>query len=266
MEVKNGIATHNFLLRSRDADPHYTGRLETYFDLMQESAAMHAYYLEIGIPHLQEEKRTWVITRTQMTIHKWATWPTTINVETWPQVPFKFYYPRGCRGYNEDGTTLLFESMTLWLIIDKDDYHIIKPDDRYKKLLSEAGRYVDPEMKKRLSFTLEKYKKIEKAPIHVQYQDSDSNFHINNVAYLQWMISSLPFTLLDHFQPSFVDISYLKQAFRDDTIMCYTGYVDDYSTEINEFTLNHHIVKIEEDGKETSLCFANTTWKKRKLF
>lgn len=266
MKVEHGIAKENFLLHSRDADPHYTTRVETYFDLMQESAAMHAYHLEIGIPQLREENKTWVITRTQMKIHKWATWPTTVNVETWPQVPFKFYYPRGCRGYSEDSNTLLFESMALWLIIDAENYRIIKPDDRYKELLSESGRLVDPQMAKRLSFTPEDYKKVEKNPIQVQYQDSDSNFHINNVAYLQWMIFSLPFALLDTYQPSFVDISYLKQAFRDDSIICYTGYGDDYSDNVDEFTLFHHIVKIEEDGNEIPLCFSTTNWKKRESF
>lgn len=266
MKVEHGIATHNFLLHSRDADPYYTTSIETYFDLMQESAAMHAYHLEIGIPQLQDEHKTWVITRTQMNIYKWAVWPTTIDVETWPQEPYKFYYPRGCRGYLGHSDTLLFESMTLWLIIDKETFRIIKPDERYKKILSESQRSVDPEMKKRLSFTKEDYIKVDKHPIQVQYKDSDSNFHINNVAYLQWMLSSLPFTLQDNYQPSFVDISYLKQAYRDDSIISYTGYGDDYSEHADEFTLFHHIVKVEEDGKEIPLCFATTTWKKRELY
>ena len=266
MKVEHGIFTHKFLLHSRDADPVYMTRVETYFDLMQESAAMHAYHLKIGIPQLKEENKTWVVTRTQMSIYEWAIWPTTIDVETWPQEPFKFYYPRGCRGYKENSNSLLFESMTLWLIIDKETFRIIKPDGQYKELLSESKRNVDPEMKKRLSFTPEDYKKVEKNFIKVQYQDSDSNSHINNVAYLQWMISSLPFNVLDKYQPSFVDISYLKQAFRDDSIFCYTGYGDDYSDNTDEFTLFHNIVKLDEDAKEISLCFAYTTWKKRELF
>ncbi len=266
MVVEHGIAKISFLLHSRGADPTYTASIETYFDLMQESAAMHAYHLKIGIPHLQDENKTWVVTRTQMKIHAWANWPTTIDVETWPQEPHTFYYPRGCRGYKEQSNTLLFESMTLWLIIDKETFRIIKPEARYKEIFSESGRKVDPKMAKRPIFNQEEYKKVDKKPIQVTYKDSDSNFHINNVAYLQWMTSSLSFSLLDRYQPSFVDISYLKQAFREDSIMSYVGYGEDYSIEKDEFTLFHQIVKVEEDGKEIPLCFATITWKKRELF
>ncbi|NCB02041.1 MAG: hypothetical protein EOM67_07720 [Spirochaetia bacterium] len=266
MIIEQGIAKHNFLLHSIDVDPYYIARLEAYFNMMQEAAGMHAFHLGIGIPQLREEKKTWVVTRTQMNIYKWASWPTTIDVETWPQLPYRLYYPRGCRGYSETSHDLLFESMTLWLIIDSETFRIMKPDDSYNNLLGKSERQVDPAMKKRLSFIPENYKVVEKNKIKIQYHHTDSNFHVNNVVYLQWMISTLPFPLLDMYQPSFVDISYLKQAFRDDPLLSYTGYGADYSLDADEFTLYHNIVKVEENGEESALCFATTTWKKRELF
>ncbi len=266
MTIEEGIAKQSFLLYSSKVDPYYSASVEAYFDIMQESAGMHAYQMEIGIGHLREKKKTWVVTRTQMKINSWATWPTTIDVETWPQEPYRLYYPRGCRGYNEKNHTLLFESLTLWLIIDSETFRIIKPDSNYNNLLGNSERNINPEMPKRLSFTPELYKKVEKNSIKIEYHDTDSNFHVNNVAYLQWMIASLPFNLLDNYQPTFVDISYLKQAFRDDSIHSYTGYPQEIDIDLDEFNLHHSIVKIEEDGKETPICFASTTWKKRILF
>ena len=266
MNIENGIAKQTFLLQSIDVDPWYSARIDAYFSLMQEVAGMHAYQEKMGIPHLREQKKTWVVTRTIMKIHEWAQWPAQINLETWAQQPWKFYYPRGCYAYSEDNQTLLFESMTLWLIIDTETFHIIKPGTIDNEMFSQSNRNVDPQMKKRKNFNSQEYAKIEKRPITISYSDTDSNFHVNNVSYVKFLLASLDFPLLDAYQVSDIDITYLKQAFRDDNIYVHTGYpFKEISTQEN-FTLHHEVVKEDENGEMVVLCAAETNWRKRGSF
>ncbi|MGD1831815.1 MAG: acyl-[acyl-carrier-protein] thioesterase [Sphaerochaetaceae bacterium] len=263
MTIEQGIAQQSFLLRAADVDPWYSARLDTYFSLMQESAGMHAYSMNMGIPHLREKKMTWVVTRTVMNIHSYAQWPAKMRVETWAQKPWKFYFPRGCRTYEQQTNRLLFESMTLWLIIDSENYHIIKPASVDNGMFSQCTRFVDPKMEKRKIFSPELYSTVEKKPTCIAYNDTDSNFHVNNVSYVKFILSSLPFSILDDYQASSIDITYSKQAFRNDRISVHTGYPGKEEMRKDMFTLDHQIVKEDDKGEITVLCSAQTIWRRR---
>ncbi len=254
MEIQNGIATEKFILQSRDIDRHSTCNVDTYFHYMQDVAGLHAVQLGIAIDDLNERGRTWMVNRTRMKIHRYATWPCELSIETWPQSPQKFYCPRGCRGY--DGKNLLFESMTRWLIIDLKNGRIAKPETEDFEKLSLSGREYPLAMDSKLTFLPETYKEITSSKLTIRYKDTDTNGHVNNVAFVQWLLESLPFPFLESNSATDMDITYLKEAFDHDSLVCQTGF----RKEGDLTSLHHQIVK-EVDGEQIPLCIAHSLWK-----
>lgn len=253
MQIIDGIYNDTFALNSYEVDPFYHVQTPYYFRIMQEAAGSHSYHRKVSIPHLQEEQRTWVVTRTVMDIDHYAQWPATLRVETWPQEPWKLYFPRVCRLYDGSGTRL-FQSLSHWVVMDTCTGRPVKPQtiaDRFGTV--EAKTFVEPNLGRRPTFSPTEYTETITYEPSIRYADCDLNQHVNNVAYLEWMLDSLPHTFRDAHLISKVDIAYLAQTYRDDRIIVRTGISD------SGLEMTHEVSSLSQDG-EKPVCVAVTRW------
>jgi len=266
MQILNGIYCDELKLDSYEVDPFYHAHTAYYFRIMQEAAGAHAYYRGVSIPHLQKEGKTWVVTRTKMNISQYASWPNTLQVKTWPQEPWKLYYPRVCRLYdNQD--QLLFQSLTHWVVMDQEKQRPIKPSaisDRFG--IVEAPAIVDPDLGRRVFFDSSTYAELLTYEPRILYGDCDFNRHVNNVTYLEWILESLPFSFRDSHLATDIDIAYLAQTYREDTILVITGLTQEKLLEDDNVQLFHEVVRISFEGERQQVCTAATTWKNRADF
>lgn len=218
MEIVNGIYHNTVELNSHDVDTFNLVHPAHYFRVLQEASGSHAYLKGVGIPHLRKEGMTWVVTRTRMEIYHYLSWPATIEVETWPQGIWKFYYPRVCRANSKDGNPL-FEAMSQWLVVDTETQRPQR-NERISNSFDQVDKafYKDPELGPRHNGEREDLPLLYTYTPRIVYSDVDLNHHVNNVVYLEWMLESLPFTFRDNYLATVVDISYRAQAFRDDEV------------------------------------------------
>lgn len=263
MPINNGVYTESKLLESYEMDPFYRAQTAFYFRIMQESAGAHAYHRGVSIPHLQQEGKTWVVTRTHMVISNYALWPDTVTVETYPQEPWKLYFPRVCRLYNSKGEQL-FQSLTHWVVMDVKTQRPIKPTSIAERFGAvDRHTHVDPNLGKRVSFNTDDFAHmITYSPI-VRYSDCDFNKHVNNVIYFEWMLDSLPFSFRDTHLIAEVDISYLAQTFQNDDISVRTGLTERGILENDSLILFHEVLKTNDLGETQPVCVATTRWYRR---
>lgn len=263
MQINDGIYRDSFIMDSYEVDPFYSAQTAYYFRVMQEAAGAHAYHRELSIPHLQREDKTWVVTRTKMSIDHYATWPNTLTVETWPQKPWKLYFPRACRLYDSENRRL-FQSLTHWVVMDMEKQRPIKPTsiaDRFEMI--ETNSVIDPDLGRRVYFDSSSFEKIIPYEPRILYSDCDFNNHVNNVIYLEWMLDSLPFAFRDTHIVVEVDISYLAQTYRDDTVFVQTGIIDKTDMEKDEVLLFHEVVRKSSGNEVQQVSVASTKWKRR---
>ena len=256
MQITDGIYHDTFTLNSYEVDPFYQVQTTYYFRIMQEAAGSHAYQRELSIPHLQQEQKTWVVTRTVMQIDHYATWPDTLRVETWPQEPWKLYFPRVCRLHDSQGNRL-FQSLTHWVVMDTTIQRPVKPQsiaDRFGPVHAET--FVDPNLGRRANVNTAVYARILRYEPTVHYSDCDLSHHVNNVVYVEWILESLSHAFRDSNLVTQVDISYLSQTYRNDRVMVRTGF-SEASDE-----LYHEIVRHTPEG-EKPVCVATTRWRAR---
>lgn len=258
MQIENGIYKDTVDLSSHEVDPFNATHPTFYFQVMQEVAGAHAYQLGVSIPQLQHMGKTWVVTRTRMRIDGYAPWPGSISVETWPQQPWKLYFPRVCRAWTEGGS-LLFESLSQWVVMDLTTQRPIKPQ-HIAELFGPNIReqLVDPDLGKKVSFPEDPARVLYSYDPRILYTDNDLNMHVNNVVYLQWMLDSLPFSFRDTHVVREVDISYLAQTFREDSVTIRTT-----SSQEQDMEMMHEVRRALPGGGSQVVSVARTVWQKR---
>lgn len=256
MLIENGIYKETITLKSNDVDLYNMAHPTHYFNLVQESAGSHAYHIGVSIPHLQKLDKTWLVTRTKMELFEYASWPGSIEVETWPQVPWKFYFPRGCRGYDKE-KKLLFSSLSQWVILNLENQRIVKPDLITPLFGSTMQPEIfNPDLGSKIVFPTESPKDSFHYSPTLLYNNTDLNRHVNNVVYLHWMLDSLPFSFRDSYTPSEIDISFVAQTFRDDEVSVHSILTEEDG---KNATLYHQVTRQENQVVAT----AKTVWKVR---
>ena len=85
----------------------------------------------------------------------------------------------------------------------------------------------------------------------VNRYDTDSNKHVNNIRYLQWVIESIPEEITDNYFLHEIDGRFIAEAQYGDTVLSLTKKLEAN----NSFA---HTIKIE--GSNTVCATANTIW------
>lgn len=255
MRIVDGVYRNTIELNSHDVDTFNLVHPAHYFRVLQEAAGTHAYLKDVSIPQLQAEGKTWVVTRTRMEIFHYLSWPATIEVETWPQGLWKFYYPRVCRASSGEGTPL-FEAVSHWLVVDNETQRpqrCEKISNRFEQV--DKTLYKDPELGPRPNGEREDLPLLFSHSPKIVYSDVDLNHHVNNVVYLEWMLESLPFSFRDEYLATLIDISYRAQAFRDDEVTVTTkGAISDEGA-----SLFHSI----ESSEGIIIATAGSEWRRK---
>jgi len=261
MQINEGIYSDSIILNSYEVDPSNLAHATYYFRIMQEVAGSHAYQKGVSIPHLQKEQKTWVVTRTKMEIKKYVHWPNTIDVETWPQQPWKLYYPRVCRALDTAGD-LLFESMSHWVVMDTKINRPVKPQTISRRFDTvDPNLCRNPDVGRRADFDRDSFTHILTHTPKVLYTDTDINKHVNNVVYLEWMLESLPFEFRDAYAITEVDISYRAQTYREDSIIVHSGLSREDLLTQPQPMVYHEVLRQLSNGENETVAVATTLWK-----
>ncbi len=262
--IENNIYKESFVPYSSNCDLYANVNLDWIFEVVQEVAATHATVLNSSIFDLQKLGLTWVISREKIEIFKYPKWREKIHVETWARKPFRrVLVPRIIQAKNNDGE-LLFKATTLWAVIDLNTQRPIEPN----KILDIFGF---PEANNNEKFFIHKRDVIcndnpiisAKKPI-INYSDTDFNHHVNNISYVRWALRSMPNEYRNDYIVKTVDVSWLKQTFLNDTVEIITSSENKNALKADGATFYHKLIRSEQDGKQTSVFEATSTWEKRK--
>ncbi len=262
----DNVYESDFTTYTYNTDAHYHARLEFYFQILQEAAGHHAALKGCSIPKLNEESKTWVVTRTRMNIHRYTPWPERLSLETWAQPGYKLHFPRGTRIKDETGKPIL-EAISWWAVLDiQHNFRPCRPQEITDRIGSPAvgGDYFfDPALGRRISYDDAQAGDICSCKPQIKYLDTDYNHHVNNISYIGWMLDSLPVGFRDDYKVAEIDVSWIHQTFRDDDLTVYTGAPDSQEMTKETPKFFHKIVRTENDGSETVVWEATTTWRSR---
>ena len=262
---ENGIGHDSIEVRSADTDRFFKSRIPFFFIMLQEVAGKHSTKLHYGVPDLlASENKTWVIVRAKITIDKLPTWLDTVNIETWAEEPFKLFAPRLVQGRTDDGETA-FTAISHWVIIDLNRKRPIRPNEALEhfKIPAKDIKYINPDIGKlRIAEDFKGYRLPDFIP-RTTYYDTDTNGHINNISYVNWLCDAFPFSFLDSHMIKTIDCHWIKQTFDGEELAVETYAQEDNPLSSANPVFYTRVVKKAEDGTLVPVFEAETEWTTR---
>ena len=238
-----------FRVPSYESDPRGIASLPAIFRFLQEAAGCHARALGLSVEHLNEDRKTWVLSRLRVCINRYPALREELDVETWPS-----RRTAGARAWRDfrlwsAAGDVLGEATSFWLILDLGARRPVRlpravldlPLADRDPLLAEDGEPLAAPSSPGPSKQFE-----------VRWHDLDLNRHANNTRYVEWLLESAPADILQNFRAVEFEISFQGEAVQGELIGSRTGLI-----EVGDRPLCLHQLT---DSRGSSLALARSRW------
>ncbi len=242
-----------FDLRYFEMDKFGEASPTTILTLLEETAADHCYSIGHSLYDLLKENVGWVLLSGSLQMERYPRYEEKIIIRTW----ISSY--SSIRGFREniiydEKYNVLGRAKGLWVFYDIEKRRPTKIWNEFKeKWPAYAEESIDTDIMSKIDAleTVEITKEFK-----VNLYDTDTNEHVNNIRYLQWLMESIPENIINNYYLYSIDGRFIKEAQYGDTIISSTKR----DSEENAFI---HTIKTKDDNK---ICATGKTiWKKIEL-
>ena len=113
----------------------------------------------------------------------------TIKAETWALPPKMMIFPRNYRIYKND--KIAVEAVSAWVLVDTKNKNIIRPDAYKDVFTAYDEEELDFSVQRRIKMPEDMNDYNNYTEYKVRYSDIDTNFHMNNAAYIDVICDNL---------------------------------------------------------------------------
>ncbi|WP_407313063.1 acyl-[acyl-carrier-protein] thioesterase [Desulfosporosinus sp. SB140] len=240
-----------FEVHFHEVNPHEEATPLTMLYYLEDTAIAHSEAVGFGVGRLKAEGLAWILNRWHLQIDHYPRQGETVTIETWPSNFERFYATREflIRNSKQD---IIGRASSLWIF-----YNLLKkrplrvwPEFQEAYGLNSARAIEDTFA----AFNKEETKNEEVKVFSVRRSDIDTNGHVNNANYLQWILEAVPENIYQECYLSSLEILYKKETTYGSKI--HSHCVLDRTEDLN-FVCNHQILG-EDSGLE--LALAKTAW------
>ena len=178
--------------------------------MMQEAAGEHCTLLNVDKSNLN--RLFWAITRTRVQVTRLPKLGETVTIKTWPMPTTRVAYPRSVVAYDAQGKEL-FRAISLWVLMDEQTRAMVLPG---KSGITVDGTLTGTELAaphaiaaRQMANTCQK---------QVTYSLLDSNGHMNNTRYMDWVDDLLPGDFHKEHRLQELTLCYMNEALEGDGI------------------------------------------------
>jgi len=219
---------------------------------LQDIAIDQSQSVGLGVEKLLQEQRAWVLTRWDIKIKRYPAMGEKIIVNTWPS---KFERCFATREFivTDKNENKIIKATSTWIFLDTKRRKPVRITEEIGNSYAlNPNKAMEDIFEESYSLGNNDYSK----EFIVRKSDIDTNEHVNNVKYVEWIIETMPMDLYSEYSIKFIDVRYLKELLLDDDIVCTTEIVskDDSMTCVHTIT--------SPDGS-IEFAKAKTRWDKR---
>lgn len=236
-------------IKSYHTNKYGKASIASLFNILIEAAWAHAQVMDWGYDSLKSNNLFWVLSRIYFQVEKYPVWQDQLTLITWSAGTDGMYAYREYILENELGEVILRGS-SAWLILDMETRKIFRLSD----FRATFPKHID-------NRACRNPKRI-KPDIHpetlhfnpVLFSELDINQHFNSVKYVERVLDDFGIDFLDRFEPSELEVNYLKEGVSGDMIAV-------TRTQLSE---NEHLNCLVRESDEADLCVMRIVWRERK--
>ncbi len=245
------IQTDTYIVRGYECDASGQLSVPTLMNWMQESANRNAIDYGIGIDDLVRQNLGWMLMRFRLQMHHYPRYGELVRVVTYPTVVEKYFIYRDFRILANDDT-LLAEATSTWLVFDTQKRTMAPLPGFIRALQVPSGIDHAPKLALKPDFLAATWPmpNQQDTSVAVNWFSIDQNQHVNNVAYIQWLLETTDKTALQTRKLTELDVLYRTETHWNDQLLIQSAPVQSDS--------NRHRIILAETGREVLL--AQTRW------
>lgn len=178
-----------FFIGYSDVDKNNKCKLSKIVDLLQNTATMHSKSLGYGTKEMMNLKQAWLMLGWKVRILKYPEADMDVEVRTWSRGIKSIEAKRGYEIYSEDGELLIVADSN-WALFDLEKQKLSRAPEEMKEAYGAIE--IDP-------FEGEKTERLKdnevienEVCITVGKRDIDTNNHMNNSKYMDYIVEVLP--------------------------------------------------------------------------
>lgn len=243
----------NFEIRYNDVNRFKEATPLTMLNYLEEAAISHSSFVGYDIDRLKSDGLGWVLNRWILHIDKYPVWNESVIVETWPSSFERFYATREFFIKNPDGV-IIGRAASLWIFISIEKRRPTRIPENFSEVygINEIKAVEDSFREIRLLGEPDFCREFA-----VRQSDIDTNGHVNNGNYVEWMLEALPQEVNLEYSLSSLEIEYKKE----------TGYGDEIISKCkniyNAGPSLEFVHTVQGSGSKGELAVGRTLWKKR---
>ena len=189
-------------------------RLSAIFDFFQEAATAHAESLGVGREPMLSRNSVWIISRISVKAQRLPKYKEPITVRSWPQGFEKLFFTRYYDILDSDNKPIV-QSRSAWLVFDFEKRRPLRPEQQNLPLPLNEGEV----SLAKGAFALKASDGLEKIDTRrVRCSDIDSNNHVNNVRYIEWIQDAAEFDKINDAASVRLDMNYISERKYGDSV------------------------------------------------
>jgi medium-chain acyl-[acyl-carrier-protein] hydrolase len=208
--------TESYRIRITEVDAHSKLTIPALNGLLQEMAWRHSVVAKVSVHDLSAQHNiSWVLSRLKIWIDRLPNYDETVTVKTYVQEIDKYFYHRDFKVFDQEGNEII-RANSVWGLMDiirrritsvPDWMRAITPTDTNEK-------YVEKVSGKILGITnVETERRFD-----IRWHDIDSNQHVNNTKYVEWLLESIPTDTLNNGTLRSIDMIFKNESIFGDKI------------------------------------------------
>ena len=247
------IYKQKYVVPSYELDMFKKASVNTYLKVGDSIAGEHSIVNKCSISDLQEIGLTWMIARSRTVVNKYVNWNEELEISTYVDASIGFNSNRIIEIKDKEGD-LVAKIFQKWAILDRKTGRPQRVE-RFRTELgidSECEKYEFPNIVDEIDAATEE---ITRSDLTIKYSDIDSNIHVNNLKYCNWVMDALDFDFLTKNELTLLDIRWIKQCYMGENL-----YVVATKNATDESKILFRIFRKEEKG-DVLVFEAYTNWR-----
>lgn len=248
--------SRDFVIHYHEVDAWEQASPLTMLYYLEDAAIAHSESAGYGTGRLREEALAWLLKRWCLHVDRYPRFGETVRIETWPSNFERFYGRREFLVWNKD-REVIAKATSLWIFYNAAAKRPSRIRPEFGELYSlDPLRAIDDPFLALHSIGPDGRADSEKE-FAVRYSDIDTNWHVNNAHYLQWMLEAMPEEVYRNYEMASLEIQYTKETTYGSQIRA-RSLIED--AEDGPGVVQHVILDRDSDKE---LASGRTVWRKR---
>jgi len=230
-------------------EPDLTARLPGVMFCVQETSIRNTESTDFKMQWYADNMRGWILTNWHIEVTRLPKWNETITITTWPSRFKGILADRSFQVKDAAGNPLISAS-SAWVFMDIEQKRLLKAP---QEIVDGYGEVLPPVVEPDYKFVnREGFRLVSTRAMTVTRRDTDTNFHVNNVRYIEWAFDDIPEDIYQNCTPVTVKAAYKRECKANDELLLDCLLREGDHPEI--------IISIRKQGEDTPVCEVYTSW------